>query len=86
MHNIKMHKSDRITFDVMHLLDPWSPPWSSAAALRELQNTMSSNSDPAVSVVVVEDAAIVVASDNSDDDMQAIVHSITKSKWKRQKH
>jgi len=47
---------------------------------------MSSNSDPAVSVVVVEDAAIVVASDNSDDDMQAIVHSITKPKWKRQKH
>jgi hypothetical protein len=86
MHNIKMHKSDRITFDVMHLLDPRHPPWSSIAALRELQNIMSSNSDPAVSVVIVEDAAIIVAFDNSDDDIQATVHSIAKSKWKRQKH
>jgi hypothetical protein len=43
---------------------------------------MSSNGDPAVSVVVVEDAAVVIASDDSDGDMQASA----KSKRKRQKH
>jgi len=30
---------------------------------------MSSNSDPAVSVVVAEDAVVVVASDDSDGDI-----------------
>jgi hypothetical protein len=30
---------------------------------------MSSNGDPAVSMVVAEDAAVVVASDDSDGDM-----------------
>jgi hypothetical protein len=47
---------------------------------------MSSNGDLAVSMAVVEDVAIVIASDNSDGDMQADVHSIAKSKRKRQKH
>ncbi len=71
-------------------------PWSSTAALRELQSTMSSNGDPAVSVVVAEDVAVVaedvavvtedavvvVASDDNDDDMQATVHSVAKCKRK----
>ncbi len=56
---------------------------SSAAALRELQSTMSSNIDPAMSMVVTEDAALVVASDNNDGDMQTAVHSVLKSKRKR---
>ncbi len=47
---------------------------------------MSSNGDPVVSVVIVEDVAIVVASDDNDGNMQAAVHSVAKSKRKRQKH
>jgi hypothetical protein len=47
---------------------------------------MSSNGDPAVSVVVTEDAAVVVAFDDNDGDMQAAVHFVAKSKRKRQKH
>ncbi|CAK9200527.1 unnamed protein product [Sphagnum troendelagicum] len=47
---------------------------------------MSSNGDPVVSVVVAEDVAVVVAFDDSDGDMQATVHSVAKSKQKRQKH
>jgi len=47
---------------------------------------MSSNGDPAVSMVVTEDATVVVASDDNNDNMQAAVHSIAKSKQKRQKH
>jgi len=86
MHNIKMHKSDKITFDVMHLLDPRSLPRSSVATLRELQSTMSSNGDPVVSMVVAEDAAVVVAFDDNDGDMQAAMHSVAKSKRKCQKH
>ncbi len=46
-----------------------TPPRSSAAELRELQTTMSSNGDPAVSVVVAEDVVVVVAFDDSDGDM-----------------
>jgi hypothetical protein len=63
-----------------------TPPPSFAAALKELQSTMLSNGDPAVSVVVVEDVAVVVASDDNDGDMQAAVHYVAKSKRKRQKH
>ncbi|CAM6030955.1 unnamed protein product [Sphagnum balticum] len=37
---------------------------------------MSSNGDPAVSVVVAKDIAVVIASDDSDGDMQATVHSV----------
>jgi hypothetical protein len=44
------------------------------------------NGDPTVSVVVAEDVVIVIASDDNDNDMQETVHSITKSKRKRQKH
>jgi hypothetical protein len=44
---------------------------------------MSSNIDPAMSMVVTEDAALVVASDNNDGDMQTAVHSVLKSKRKR---
>jgi len=47
---------------------------------------MLNNGDPVVMVVVAEDAVIVVASDYNDGDMQAVVHSIAKSKRKRQKH
>jgi hypothetical protein len=47
---------------------------------------MLNNGDPAVSVVVAEDATVIVASDDSDNDMQAVVHFVTKSKRKRQKH
>jgi len=46
---------------------------------------MSSNGDPAVNMVVADDAVVVVASDNNDGDMQAAVHSVAKSKRKRQK-
>jgi hypothetical protein len=46
-----------------------TPPRSSVVALRELQSTMLSNGDPAMSVVVVEDAAVVVASDDNDGDI-----------------
>jgi len=81
-----MHKFDRITFDIMHLLDPQSSPRSSAMALKELQSTMSSNDDPVVSVVITEDVTVVVAFDDSDDDMQVAVHSIAKSKRKHEKH
>jgi hypothetical protein len=47
---------------------------------------MSSNGDLVVSVVIAGDTIVVVASDNNDGDMQAIMHSVAKSKWKRQKH
>jgi hypothetical protein len=47
---------------------------------------MSSNSDPAVSMVVGEDATVVVASDDNNDNMQAAMHSVAKSQRKRQKH
>jgi len=47
---------------------------------------MLSNGDPAVMVVITEDTAVVVASDDNDSNMQAAVHSIAKSKRKRQKH
>jgi hypothetical protein len=47
---------------------------------------MSSNGDLAVSVVVAEDDTVVVASNDSNGNMQAAVHSIAKSKRKRQKH
>jgi hypothetical protein len=47
---------------------------------------MSSNGDLAVSVVITEDVAVVIASDDNNGDMQAAVHSIAKSKRKRQKH
>jgi len=46
-----------------------TPPRSSTAELRELQTTMSSNGDPAVSVVVAEDVVVVVAFDDNDGDM-----------------
>jgi hypothetical protein len=36
---------------------------------------MSSNGDPAVSVVVVEDVIVVIASDDNDGDMQASAKS-----------
>jgi hypothetical protein len=45
---------------------------------------MSSNYDPAMSVVVTEDVIVVVTFD--DNDMQMAMHSVAKSKWKRQKH
>ncbi len=61
-------------------------PRSFAVVLRELQSTMSSNDDPAVSVVIAKDTTVIVASNDSDGDMQAVVHSIAKSKRKRQKH
>jgi len=61
-------------------------PQSSTAALRELQSTMSNNGDPAVSVVIAEDAVVIVASDDNNNNMQAAVHSVAKSKRKRQKH
>jgi len=61
-------------------------PRSFAVVLKELQSTMSSNDDLAVNVVIVEDATVIVASNDSDGDMQAIVHSIAKSKRKHQKH
>jgi len=47
---------------------------------------MSSNGDPAVSMVIGEDATVVVASDDNNNNMQAVVHSVAKSKQKRQKH
>jgi hypothetical protein len=47
---------------------------------------MSSNGDPTVSMVIAEDAVFVVASDDNDGNMHATVHSVAKSKWKRQKH
>jgi hypothetical protein len=47
---------------------------------------MLSNGDPVVSVVVAEDDAVVVASDDNNDNMQAAMHSVAKSKQKRQKH
>jgi hypothetical protein len=47
---------------------------------------MSSNGDHVVSVVITEDVVVVVASDDSDGAMQAAVHSVAKSKRKRQKH
>jgi hypothetical protein len=39
-----------------------------------------------MSVVVIEDAAVVIAFEDNNTDMQAAVHFIAKSKWKRQKH
>ncbi len=39
-----------------------------------------------MSVVIAEDATVFVASDDNDGDMQATVHSVDKSKRKRQKH
>jgi hypothetical protein len=44
---------------------------------------MSSNGDPAVSMVVAKDVVVVIVFDDSDSDMQAVVHSIAKSKRKR---
>ncbi len=86
MHNIKMHKYDRITFDVMHLLDPRSSSRSSAVALKELQSRMSNNDDHVMSVVVAEDVVVVIAFDDNNGNMQAAVHSVAKSKRKHQKH
>jgi hypothetical protein len=63
-----------------------TPPRSSAAALRELQSTMSSNGDLVVSMVVAKDVAVVIAFDNNDSDMQATMHFVTKLKQKCQKH
>jgi hypothetical protein len=47
---------------------------------------MSSNGDLVVSMVVPEDVAVVIVSDDNDGNMQAAVHSVAKSKRKRQKH
>ncbi|CAK9275278.1 unnamed protein product [Sphagnum jensenii] len=47
---------------------------------------MSSNGDPTVSVTIAEDAVVIVASDDNNGDMQAVMHSVTKSKRKCQKH
>jgi len=39
-----------------------------------------------MNVVIAENAIVIVASNDSDGNMQALVHSIAKSKRKRQKH
>ncbi len=55
-----------------------TPPRSFAAALREVQNTMSSNSDPIMSVVVAKDVVVIIASNDNDNDMKVAVHSVAK--------
>jgi hypothetical protein len=47
---------------------------------------MSSNDDLDVSMVVAKDVVAIVASNDNNGDMEAVVHSVTKSKRKRQKH